>query len=503
MANKCIHNYASEAAFFDAVVDNIHDHDWRLRNLYNIVNKSKKQIVFNPNYVQDLYLKNSTRHDAILKSRQLGFSTLLLLKKLDKVLWSENRTACIIAHEQDAIKKLFRIVRNAYEFLHPALRPKLARGGGSLYEMYFPETNSRIYCDLEVRGDTISDLHLSEYAFVKDVDKILATMDAVPIDTGEITIESTPNGLNHFYDNWNSLTWNFKRHFFPWYLHYEYAIDDGYPIARSEEERALVNKSDKLFEHKLTDSQIRFRRFKIAQRPGEHGKKHFLQEYPEDDVTCFLTSGGAVFDLMLISELLKNAPEPVSEAGVLKTWAPVEPRTAYACGVDTAEGVGGDYSVATLYKVSTMEEVAELRTNTLKPAEFGQAVFDLCKSYVGYKSGWPLLAVERNNHGHTVIQKLNDLNYPNLFRGHDKRDGWLTNRATRPIMVDEFIECVSDGSLKIRSKTTLDECRTLVNNKGKIEAAEGKHDDGIMSAALVVQLIKRSGLTFSTDIIKL
>jgi hypothetical protein len=500
---KTLHRYRTDEEFLEAVVDNIHDPEWRLKNLYTIINKKKQKVLYTPNFVQEKLIRNRSPYDAILKARQFGVSTHYIIEKLDRTLWGENQTSCIIAHEQDAIKKLFRIARNAYEHIHPAIKPGIGRGGGSLYEMYFPETNSRIYCDLEVRGDTINNLHISEMAFCKDPAKILATIDAVPLDGGNISIETTPNGLNHFYDSWNSVSWNFKRHFFPWYLHAEYQLP-GLRITRTEEEKALAKKARKLFDHKLTDSQVRFRRFKISQRPGAAGKKHFMQEYPEDDVTCFLSSGGNVFDLVTLTEMINALKEPIFKDETVERWEEPIPYKLYVCGVDTAEGVGGDYSVATVYRADTREQVAQLRTNGLKPAEFAEKVYELCESFVVKRSGWPLLGVERNNHGHTVIQKLNDLCYPNLFEGHDKKDGWLTTKATRPLLLDEFIEDLEAELLTVNSRDTLDECLTLVNNeKGKIEAAEGKHDDTIIATAISVQLMKRAGLAFNNDIMKM
>ena len=95
---------------YEDIVDNIHDPHWRLRNLYKITNKKKETVLFKPNYIQGLLEKSPSQFEAVLKARQFGISTYYLLKKLDKTMFNENQTTCILAHEQDAIKKLFRII---------------------------------------------------------------------------------------------------------------------------------------------------------------------------------------------------------------------------------------------------------------------------------------------------------------------------------------------------------------------------------------------------------
>ena len=122
-----------------------------------------------------------------------------------------------MAHEQDALEKLFQTVKVAHKNLDERLRPRLDRGGGSKYELRFPEINSKIYCDLESRGDTISRLHISEYAFVKDIKRVKATLQAVPKEC-PVTVESTANGLNEFYDLYFDPDAPYVKFFFPWFM---------------------------------------------------------------------------------------------------------------------------------------------------------------------------------------------------------------------------------------------------------------------------------------------
>jgi hypothetical protein len=146
--------------------------------------------------------------------------------------------------------------------------------------------------------------------------------------------------------------------------------------------------------------------------------------------------------------------------------------------------------------------VAQFRANRLKPGLFAERVYDLCKLYTGHKTIWPLLGVERNNHGHAVLQKLEDLGYTNLHEAPDGRPGWKTTSATRPVLIDEFIEEVEAEITEIFDKDTLGECMTLVDNNGKIEAVDGKNDDCVIASAIAIQMMKRSGAAFNENILK-
>lgn len=468
---------------------------WRLNNLYSVVNKSGQKVKFKQNSIQRRLNDYTQKRRRILKARQLGISTNELLKMLDFVLFNRNKTACILAHEQDSIQKLFRIVRRAYDFMPDKLKPAIDRGGGSQYSMYFPSINSRIYCDLESRGDTIHYLHISEKAFIDKIDRVHATTEAVPID-GIITEETTPQGMNHFYDAWMDLDSNYTNIFLPWYLHDEYQIETELTQNDlSEDELNLIKFAKQNYKIDLTMSQIAFRRFKQRELKGL-----FLQEYPELDSTCFLTSGKNPFDLSIIKPLYDKSPKPIEIKNGIRIYKQLEPRSTYVIGADTAEGIGGDYSAAHVFKVETREQVAAYHGH-LKPSEFADKLIEMSDIYnKGYPQ--PLIGVERNNHGHAVLLKLDEiLNYPSLFKHTEDKLGWITDKITRPLMIDTFIEAVENGTIKLNDKDTLAECLTLTDKDGKIEAEDTKHDDLFISACIAAQMcIVESALDIYSDI---
>lgn len=476
----------------------ISDRQWRLDNLYAIVDKNSTRVPFQRNNIQRRLSQVKSLRKMVLKSRQVGISTNELIDCADFTFFNENKTTCILAHEQDGIEKLFRIVRHAYETLPELpgfkLKPDLDRGGGSKYELYFPEINSRIYCDLESRGDTIHKLHVSEVAFIKDISRLKATLECVPFNTGMVTLETTANGMNQFYDEWMNENSNYSKCFYPWFFHEEYRITNHELKSKdlTKDEKKFIHEAKALYQVNITLDQIAFRRFKQSDL-----KNFFKQEYPENDVTCFLTSGNAPMNLEIIKPLYDNAPEPIEEIDGIKIYEKAQSSELYVVGADTAEGIEGDNSVGHVFKVSNRQQVASFASNTHKPSEFGAVLVQMANMY-NTKKIPPLLGVERNNHGHAVLLHLDEVaRYPNLFRHRkenkksevdDVKLGWTTDKVTRPIMIDALIESVENGTTILVDKRTLGECLTLVNNNGKIEADDSKHDDRIVAAAIAVQM---------------
>lgn len=473
--------------------ETICNREWRLSNLYYIVNKQGQQTLFKPNNIQQILNQSTSKRKMILKARQFGVSTNELIKMLDFVMFNRNSTACVLAHEQDGIKKLFRIIRRAYEFFDPSFRPVLAKGGGSLYELYFPEINSRIYADLEIRGDTVQWLHVSEAAFMKDSSKLKASLQSVPIESGIATIETTANGLgNHFYDLWSDPDQPYEKLFFPWYQFPEYKLQTG-ALSKTEEEEFLIKKARKLYQINISDEQLAFRRFKKSElKTTAHDgvRVTFEQEYPEDDQTCFLSSGESVFDLSKIKFKIDNAPDPIEDTGYMRLYKTVDKNKTYVCGADTAEGVNGDYSVGVMIEVQSRQVVGVCRSNKWKPSEFADRLVELCYAFRAPTKGVPLLTVERNNHGHAVLLKLEEtIGYENLYRHTDEKLGWRTDSISRPIMMNAVVDAIENDFLQVKDRAILNECLTLVNTTGKIEAADKKHDDCIVATAIALQMV--------------
>ena len=294
--------------------DKFKSKDWRINNLYKIIDKKARLIRFRERNFQTEIRKHQSLIKMVLKYRQGGVTTGCVLDLLDDTLFTPNITTMILAHKRQDLPKIFDKVRLAYKEMDPRLKPPIDKGGGSRYEMRFPSLNSKIYTDIENRGDTIHRLHVSEAAYV-DPEKRRATLGAV-VPGAPITYESTANGMGgDYYENWINPNNNRAKLFFPWFIQPEYQISNHNVQKLTAEEKELVAKALKHYGVEMTLNQIAWRRAML-----EEYKEDFLQEYPEDDLSCFLTSGTCPMDQQFLSMIMQELTEPIINDSGLKVW---------------------------------------------------------------------------------------------------------------------------------------------------------------------------------------
>ena len=91
-------------------------HDERVRNLYRINSKiNNKAEFFVPNRQQDQLLRGRAPRNIVLKSRQVGMTTLSAVSGLDYALWEQNSKCGIIAHLQITVTTIFNdVVKYSY-----------------------------------------------------------------------------------------------------------------------------------------------------------------------------------------------------------------------------------------------------------------------------------------------------------------------------------------------------------------------------------------------------
>ena len=71
----------------------------------------------------------------------------------------------------------------------------------------------------------------------------------------------------------------------------------------------------------------------------------------------------------------------------------------------------------------------------------------------------------------------------------EKRYGFKTTSLTRPTIISRLIEIVREHCNLLNDKETLEELLTIIRNeKGRIEAPQGGHDDMMMGLAIAYQI---------------
>ena len=492
---------------------------WRMSNLYKIRNKNKQLTNLKPNNIQirmyEAVKDKPIIRDFFLKYRQGGVSTWWLLWWLDETLVNRNTISGILSHTRESLKYLWDIIRIAYVNM-----PEVCREPASKFnetELSFGNLNSKIFVSLGIRSTSVNNLHISEVCYMESKD-IQASLATVP-PNGNISIESTANGLGNegqiLYQEAMTGSNGYEAHFFPWYIQDEYRLPlNGLSINPTKEETKVINEATKLFHVELSDEQLLWRRITKKQQGFLYD-----QEFPEDDAKAFLSTGNPYFDNRKMLTLLKEAriknkeTPPVEETYDYTAWeAPINGQM-YVAGVDVAEGIDGDWSVIKILNVTSRREAFVYRARV--PIDKFYRVCDYwCRQYNNC-----LLAVERNNHGHAVIQGLyENCKYPNLFvqerdtrnvriRGHMEpktivKIGWDTTSLSKPLMLDQLKEGI-EGNLnddvddfqpeyEIRDEVFLQEALTIQQNKQTICAVQGKNDDVVMASAISFQMYLRA-----------
>lgn len=289
------------------------------KNFLVIHDKSGKEQHFEMNRAQlyvherlEAQLKATGRVRAlVLKGRQQGISTYIQARFFHQTVTRRGKKSFILTHQADSTRALFEMTKRYSENVPPELFPIPDKNNENtlMYNRIGSGYRVGTAGSVEVgRGMTNQNLHLSEYAFYKDADKIgMGLMNTVAEIPGtEIIKESTANGqANDFYLDWKNAKngkSNYQAIFVPWYWQDEYSIPDE-SFVPDEEEQLLL---EEFGENGLNLGHLNWRRIKINALKGDYEQKRrkFRQEYPFTDEEAFLSS---VTDTFIQAEHVKRA----------------------------------------------------------------------------------------------------------------------------------------------------------------------------------------------------
>jgi len=421
-----------------------------IENLLVIDNKQGEVVPFKLNKIQRYFFQNKSHRNIVLKARQLGQTSGYLADMFTDCITIPHSECAVVSHETRATQKLLDKVQFFYDTMS---NPKPAIGAESRSEKTFPELHSSIYIGTAGsrafgRGSTLRKALLSEIAFYEDGERLLSGVeDAVPI-TGELTLESTANGEdNIFYEKWVRAREGrspYKPFFFPWWLGEDYQLprnselslpEDRGELSYTGEELDLVEKVG------LTEDQIRWRRFKIAEKGGL-----FWIEYPENEVDCWITTGDPVFDPFLLTNWAMSCYNGNFHEQGWNFWIPPEDKVRYTIGADSSAGSpGGSYSAACV--MDDRWRVCATFQARLEPHIFA-GILKLMGNWYNNAE----IAVERNFTGYAVLGHLQD--YSNIYHQRDfltgkvtTNLGWWTNDQTRQYMMTVTKDHLSQVSL--------------------------------------------------------
>ena len=216
-------------------------------------------------------------------------------------------------------------------------------------------------------------------------------------------------------------------------------------------------------------------------------------EYPRNEMEALSapkTTG--FFNHDILEKMLKECREPVDTryGGKVRIFTPSTTSRRFAFAIDPSEG-REDPSVGIICDEQTDEDVACFN-GKLSLDEQAKIAWELYREY-----NEPLLAVERNASGLTLIEKLNNLGIKNWYYSDKEKtkEGWYTGSRgiNRLQMLNELAEEVHLRRKRIPIKDCVAQMFDFAWIEGKPQSVKGKHDDWVMCEALLHQIKKQQG----------
>lgn len=247
---------------------------------FQIVNKLSEVIPFTLNKIQTRYiLDDSTNKDCVLKARQQGISSIILALFATDFLLKEHSRSVIVADISGNATELLDRVKFFIGSYEDKNKIKVPLKYNSKYELFNQANNSRYTIGTADnvnfgRSKTMTNLHLSEYAFYNKPHKLLAGALQALVPDGRAIIETTANGFNEFKTFWDK------------------------------------SKNDETgFKAIFYDNSFYDKEF-LEEKKKELGDL-FPQEYPVNDIEAFLSSGNPFFNREAMRIYLKETKEPI------------------------------------------------------------------------------------------------------------------------------------------------------------------------------------------------
>jgi len=410
------------------------------------------------------------RFNIILKSRQLGISTLTAAYSVWMAIFKKEKNILIIATKlkvaQNFIIKVKTMIRSLPKWL---LLPEIV--SNNKQEIMFSH-GSQIKAiptsDDAGRSEALSLLIIDEAAFVRNFDTIWTGIYPTISTGGRVIILSTPNGVGGQYHKLYTEADAGQNEFNPiklmWDVHPE----------RGEEW--------------------------FKQVTANLSKRQIAQEYLCD----FAISGETYLDGVTL-EWLSNIimPPKMREGPDNNVWIWKQPLTEneYVISADVSRGDAKDFSTFHVIDVNESEVVAEYK-GKIRPDTFAE----LINTY-GMKYNKALVCPENNSYGYATILKLQELKYPRLYYRRRKGAfignyipqqtpdvaGFNTNGKTRGVVLAKLEEVLRNKQLAVYSSRFYEELKVFaVGTDGRASARRGYNDDLVMSLAIGTWLFDAS-----------
>ena len=406
---------------------------------------------------------NDYRFNVVLKARQLGLSTLVAAYCVWFMLFHKEKNILILATKLSTATNLVRKVKMAMKNLPAWIkiseiiidnRTSFELSNGSIIKASSTSTDAG-------RSEALSLLVLDEAAHIENMNNIWTSIYPTLSTGGRCIALSTPNGVGNWFHK----------------IYTEAIADDNEFHTINLPWQTHPDRDQAWFEKETRNMSKR----QIAQ-----------------ELECsFNASGETVVHPDDLEIIFNNIRDPIYRTGYDRNfwlWERYDPNFTYLLTADVARGDGTDHSVFHIIKLETMEIIGEYQG---KPNLDTYSTF-LCS--IGKEFGNCLLVVENNSIGISVLEKLKDLEYPNLYyslkSSHEYIDaleaehntkalpGFSTTTKTRPLIVAKLEEFIRNKLIRTNSVRLFNELKTFIWKNGKPQAMRSYNDDLVMALAI-------------------
>ena len=438
-----------------------------------VLDKGRQKIALHPCQKRLIKKIVANRRTISCASRQTGKTTIMTIVCLWYALFNTDYEIGILANKEVQAKEILDRIKLAYEEI-----PNFIKAGVWTFsqEIIKLTNGSKIYVSTtsgtSLRGKSVNLVFVDEFAFVPPEIADAFFKSVIPVlSSGENTklvIASTPAGvLNKYYKLY------------------------------SDAEAGRSNWAwDKMYWHELPNRDDKWKQDQLE--AIGYDMDLWNQEY---DI-MFLEDGTSAINLQLL-EKFKNGCGPVEfsyDNGDYKIWVEPKENRIYSIGVDAAEGVGQDYSVAQILDVTDPTDIIQcaiFASNRLQPYVFAEKLNQIIRSW-----GRPFLCIESNKEGSQVIDALYQVhNYDNIItvtmkndvRGAYQKMGIFCHGNSKSKGITHMKYMVeTKQAVKFNDLQTVKEFETFVRTgQKKWEARKGFHDDRVMSLLWGLYLLER------------
>lgn len=423
------------------------------------------RIKFNLYPFQEKVLKdlNDNQFSIILKSRQLGISTLCAGLSLWIILFQDDKNILTIATKEKVAKNLVAKVgfgfRNLPKWMLHALNIKcrefnklsISLSNGSCIKAASAAGD-------DSRSEALSLLLIDEAAFVRNAEQVWASAQSTLSTGGKGILLSTPNGQKGFF----------------WKMWAD-AIDGVNGFNPIKLDWKVHPERDQTWRDEQT--------LRLGERMAS-----------QECDGSFISSGNTVVKgeiLEWYTTVLVKEPIQRYYSDLLWLWDYPDSTRKYLISCDVARGDGSDYSAFHILDIETLDQVGEFK-GKIGTTELAKLLRD-----TGYEWNNAVISIENASMGWGVVQDMIQLDYKNLYYT-PKREmpndyeyidydnftpGFTNSSKTRPLIINKLEEYLNNKLVVIRSIRTIHELQAFIWYSHRAEASQGSNDDLVLSLA--------------------